>query len=93
MPLGGYHIEDPSRPSRGELTMKFIEMSGHTLFKIVSPEEAEPLHKAGVTDTCLLRVNLQGDIEIRRRNEWGIIGGLLGDFESRVKKESGLDWA
>ena len=75
------------------MTMKFIEMSGHTLFKIVSPEEAEPLHKAGVTDTCLLRVNMQGDIEIRRRSEWGIIGGLLGDFEGRIQKASGLDWA
>lgn len=73
--------------------MKFIEMSGHTLFKIVSPEEAAPLHKAGVTDQCLLRVNLQGDIEIRRQTEWGIIGGLLGDFEGRVKQATGLEWA
>ena len=73
--------------------MKFIEMSGHTLFKVVSSAEAEPLHKAGVTDHCLLRVNMQGDVEIRRRNEWGIIGGLLGDFEERVKQATGLDWA
>ncbi len=72
--------------------MKFIEMSGQTLFKIVSPKEAEPLHRAGVTDNCLLRVNLQGDIEIRRRNEWGIIGGLLGDFEHRVRQATGLEW-
>jgi hypothetical protein len=73
--------------------MKFIEMTGHTLFKIVSPEEAGPLHGAGVTDHCLLRVNLQGDIEIRRRSEWGVIGGLLGDFEERIKQATGLDWA
>jgi hypothetical protein len=73
--------------------MKFIEMSGHTLFKLVSAQEAEPLHKAGVTDHCLVRVNLQGDVEIRRRSEWGIIGGLLGDFEDRVKKATNLEWA
>jgi hypothetical protein len=81
-------------PFEAERTaMKFIEMSGRTLFKIVSTKEAEPLHKAGVTENCLLRVNMQGDIEIRRPNEWGIIGGLLGDFEGRVKEATGLDWA
>lgn len=73
--------------------MKFIEMSGHTLFKIVSPDEAAPLHRAGVTDHCLLRVNPQGDIEIRRHSEWTIIGGFLGEFEDRVKSASGLTWA
>ncbi len=73
--------------------MKFIEMSGHTLLKIVSADEAAPLHHAGVTDQCLLRVNLQGDIEIRRPNEWNVIGGFLGDFEDRVKSATGLNWA
>ena len=86
-------VNTNSLKTKHDAIMKFIEMSGHTLFKIVSPQEAEPLHKAGVTDSCLLRVNLQGDVEIRRRSEWGIIGGMLGDFDARIKKATGLEWA
>ena len=73
--------------------MKFIEMSGKTLLKLVSHEEMENLRHAGVNEHSLIRINPQGDVEIRRRNDWGIIGGLLGDFEVRVKHETGLDWA
>ena len=75
--------------------MEFIEMSGKELLRVVredgpSPEE---LVSVGVTDQSIVRINRQGDIEIRRVNEWDLIGGLLGDFEQRIKGETGLDWA
>lgn len=75
--------------------MQFIEMAGLTLLKVISPEEVHPeeLKKAGVTDASVVRVNLQGDIELRKRHGWEVIGGLLGDYERRVKRETGLDWA
>lgn len=77
--------------------MQFIEMSGKTLLKVVSQDGAEPSHKdldeVGVTDESVIRVNRQGDIELRRRASWDLIGGLLGDFETRVHEETGLDWA
>jgi hypothetical protein len=73
--------------------MQFIEMSGKTLLAIVSEDESEGLRKAGIHDQSLVRVNPQGDIEIRKRSEWGIIGGLLGDYEAKIKKATGLDWA
>ena len=73
--------------------MKFIEMSGKTLLKLVSREEMENLRHAGVNEHSLIRVNPQGDVEIRRHSDWGIIGGLVGDFEVRVKHTTGLDWA
>lgn len=75
--------------------MKFIEMRGSQLMHLLSPDEIKPeeLRKAGLTDKCLVRVNLQGDIEVRRRNSWDVIGGLLGDYEHRIKQETGLDWA
>jgi hypothetical protein len=73
--------------------MKFIELSGKTLQKIVTVEEKAALEAAGVTENCLLRVNPQGDLELRKREDWAIIGGLLGDFEQRVKSVTHLDWA
>jgi len=78
-----------------EATMQFIEMHGRTLFKLVSPDEIKPedLEASGVRPDSLVRVNPQGDIEIRKRHKWEIIGGLIGDFEERVRRETGLDWA
>ncbi len=75
--------------------MKFITLSGRTLMKVIGPDEISPesLRKAGVTDDTVIRVNRQGDIEIRRRAEWDIIGGLIGDFEHRLKHATGLEWA
>lgn len=77
------------------LTMQFIEMHGETLMRIIEPDEIPPedLKAAGVTAQSLVRVNRQGDIELRKRNCWEVIGGLLGDFDRRVKHETGLDWA
>lgn len=70
-------------------------MTGKTLLRILTENEFTPkeLTEAGVTDETLIRVNRQGDIEIRRSKGWDLIGGLLGDFEHRVQKETGLDWA
>lgn len=75
--------------------MKFITLTGRTLMEVIGPDEISPndLRKAGVTDDTVIRVNRQGDIEIRRRAEWDIIGGLLGDFEHRLKHATGLEWA
>ena len=72
-------------------TMQFIELSGKQLLNIVEPDELPPaeLAAAGVSPDSLVRVNRQGDIELR----WEIIGGLLGDFDNRLRHETGLDWA
>jgi hypothetical protein len=74
--------------------MKFIELSGKALQRIVSDDELHPdeLARLGVGDDSILRVNLQGDIELRRADRWDVIGGLLGEFEERIKKDTGLDW-
>ncbi len=75
--------------------MAFIEMTGATLMRIVRDDELHvgDLEEAGVQEHTIVRVNQQGDIEIRRRTGWDAIGGLLGDFVARVKSETGLDWA
>jgi hypothetical protein len=74
---------------------QFIELSGETLLRILTDNEPDPreLAEVGVNDQSILRVNRQGDIELRRRDRWDLIGGLLGDFEARVREETGLDWA
>jgi len=74
--------------------MKFVELSGKTLQRIVSDDELHPneLVRLGVSDESVVRVNRQGDIEIRRCDRWEVIGGLLGEFEERIKKETGLEW-
>ncbi|MEZ6073838.1 MAG: hypothetical protein R3C10_27050 [Pirellulales bacterium] len=75
--------------------MQFIEMTGSDLYRVISPEELHPdeLRGAGVTENSLVRVNLQGDIEIRNAHGWDVVGGLLGDFADRVKQQTGRDWA
>jgi hypothetical protein len=74
---------------------QFIELSGKTLLRILTEDEPNPrqLAEVGVNNESILRVNRQGDIELRRRDRWDLIGGLLGDFEARVREETGLDWA
>jgi hypothetical protein len=76
------------------LIMKFIEMSGKSLMRVLSNDEPHPkeLAKLGLTDESVVRINRQGDIELRRSNSWDVIGGLLGEFESRIKRETGLEW-
>ncbi len=74
--------------------MKFIEMSGKSLLRVLSDDELHPheLAQLGVIDESVVRINRQGDIELRRADRWDVIGGLLGEFESRIKRETGLDW-
>ena len=75
--------------------MKFIEMTGQSLLHVITDSDltAEDLRVAGVTESSLVRINQQGDIEIRRRDCWDVVGGLLGEFDKRIRQETGLDWA
>jgi len=75
--------------------MSFIEMTGATLEKIVADDELHQgdLGAAGVKFDTIVRVNKQGDIEVRRPGGWDVIGGLLGEFDERVRRETGLNWA
>jgi len=75
--------------------MSFIEMTGKALKRLISDDElhAGDLSSTGVDDDTIVRVNRQGDIEIRRTDRWDVIGGLLGNYEQRIKQETGLDWA
>lgn len=75
--------------------MEFIEMTGSVLFELLNDQEQRPeeLRALGVTEDSVVRINRQGDIELRRPDGWDVIGGLLGDFEPRVRMASGLDWA
>ena len=75
--------------------MKFIEMTGEQLAEIVNDGELhiEDLESAGVYTNSIVRINEQGDIEVRRSDKWDVIGGLLGSFEERIRKETGCDWA
>ena len=74
---------------------KFIEMSGRTLLRVVNEQEVQvdALQQLGVDDHSMVRINEQGDIELRRVDRWDVIGGMLGDFADRVRRETGLDWA
>jgi hypothetical protein len=75
--------------------MSFIEMTGGALRQVLQEEELPPggLEAAGVDDSSIIRINPQGDIEIRRPDGWEVIGGLLGGFELRIREATGLNWA
>ena len=75
--------------------MKFIELTGAQLTAIVNDGELSEsdLKNAGVKDDSVVRVNEHGDIEVRRPIKWDVIGGLLGNFEERLKKQTGFEWA
>ena len=75
--------------------MKFIEMTGSCLSELVKDDElhADDLKTSGLKDDTIVRINQQGDIELRRVDRWDVIGGLIGDYAERVKAETGLDWA
>ena len=74
--------------------MRFIEMTGKTLASLVDDTEltTDDLKSAEVIDETIVRINEQGDIEVRRKNKWSVIGGLLGDFAHRIPQATGLDW-
>jgi hypothetical protein len=89
------HQQDRWRwPTQKTDTMKFIEMTGATLEKVINDGEihSKDLLGSGVKTDSIIRVNQQGDIEVRRSNKWDVIGGLLGNFEERIKKKTGFDW-
>ena len=75
--------------------MAFIEMTGATLDRLLVEDELhhEDLEAAGVGNGTIVRINREGDIEVRRPEGWDVVGGLIGDFEARVRHETGLDWA
>ncbi len=75
--------------------MKFIEMTGNVLADILTDGElmGDDLKSAGVADDTIVRINEHGDIEVRRPNKWDVIGGLLGNYEERIKERTGFDWA
>ena len=75
--------------------MKFIEMTGQTLREIINDDElhVHDLASAGVLEDTFVRINEQGDIEVRRTDRWDVVGGLLGNYVPRIKKKTGLDYA
>lgn len=74
--------------------MRFIEMTGQSLAKIITVKElhSQSLEAAHVFDETIVRVNEQGDIEVRRKKQWDLIGGLLGNYDERIKRVTGLEW-
>ena len=74
--------------------MRFVETTGKKLAQIVNEGELKPadLQAAGITEDTVVRINEQGDIEVRRQDQWDLVGGLLGDYQERVRRISGLDW-
>lgn len=74
--------------------MQFIELTGKTLLDVINEGEIDmrQLHRAGVNGDSILRINKFGEIELRSRDEWVMVGGLLGNFEERLRKITQLDW-
>jgi hypothetical protein len=73
--------------------MNFVEITGATLLKLADDDQVAGLRAAGVSDRSKIRINPQGDIEIHKNEGWTIIGGLLGDYKSRIRKLTGRDWS
>ena len=75
--------------------MRFIEMTGQTLGRIITVKElhTHTLEEAGVFEGTIVRVKEHGDIEVRRKERWDVIGGLLGNYEERIRRVTGLEWA
>ena len=75
--------------------MQYIEMTGKTLIKLIDLTglSADELRRAGVKDESLVRVTKLGDLELRKTHKWDAIGGFLGEFDHKVRHETGLDWA
>ncbi len=75
--------------------MEFIELTGKTLLDVVNEGEIDfkQLHDAGVNGDSILRINKHGEIELRCKSEWILVGGLIGNFEERLMELTKLDWA
>ena len=56
--------------------MEFIEMTGKTLWRVIDHDEEalthDELRAAGVRDDSIVRVNRQGDLELRKGGEVSI---------------------
>lgn len=74
--------------------MPFIELTGKTLLDLVNDGELDlrQLRQSGVGGDSILRINEYGEIELRARDEWQLVGGLVGDFEHRLQQMTQLDW-
>lgn len=74
--------------------MQFIELTGKSLLDVINEGEIDmgQLREAGVNGDSILRINKFGEIELRDRHEWVLVGGLLGNFEDRLRKITQLDW-
>lgn len=90
----GFDSTRDERPC-GNFAMQFIEMTGRTLLEMTGVDalNVDELRQLGVKENSVVRINRQGDIEIRRRDKWDCIGGLLGDYEHRIREATGIDWA
>ena len=75
--------------------MKFVEITGKTLAGIITEGElhSSDLETAGITHDTIVRINEQGDIEVRRPKGWDVVGGLIGDYKERIRHMTGMDWA
>ncbi len=75
--------------------MKFVEMTGRSLAQLINDGElhAQDLESAGILDDTIVRVNEQGDIEVRRPKGWDVVGGLLGEYRERIRRITGMEWA
>ena len=74
--------------------MQFIELTGKTLLDVINEGEIDmgQLRAAWVTGDSILRINKFGEIELRCPQEWTLVGGLLGNFEERLRRITKLDW-
>jgi hypothetical protein len=77
------------------MKMQFIELTGKTLLDVVNEGEVDfkQLHDAGVNGDSILRINRHGEIELRCKSHWLLVGGLIGHFEDRLISLTGLEWA
>ena len=72
--------------------MQFVELTGTMLMGLVDADQADQLREAGVQEKSRIRVNPQGDIEMFQHGNWNVIGGLLGDYKTRIKNLTGHGW-
>ena len=67
--------------------MRFIEMTGKMLADVVDDGELHitDLAGAGVRDDTIVRINEQGDIEVRRPDRWDVpLPKKLFGFVSKI---------
>ena len=74
--------------------MKFVEMTGKTLSVLITEGElhVSDLETAGISADTIIRINEQGDIEVRRPAAWDVVGGLIGEYKDRIRHITGMEW-